>query len=129
MTSKLKLAVCAAAALSFAAPAFAQDSSSSTDTAKHHAHHAAKHKGHHGGKMAKGESDSTTARLNEQSLQNAKSGAASGSSTEAPASSGAMAPPASSGSMAPPPASGSMAPPPASGGTMAPPSSGTDAPK
>ena len=130
MKSILSATVCAAA-MAFAVPALA-----ATDDAPVHHHHHMMH-GKHSGMMRKGSSgdNAETAKLNEQSLANAKGGvmpASSGSSSSmgsmAPTGSGmsapgsAMAPPA--GAMAP--SSSSMAP--ASGGAMAAPGTGMTAP-
>lgn len=127
MTSMLRIGACTVAlAFAAAAPALAQD-----DTKKpamhHHMHKGMMHKGHMGkmSKMgSKSEGDAAVAKLNEQSLQQAKEGAApAGAMT--PASGGAMTP-ASGGAMAPS-SGGAMAP--ASSGSMAPPASTSSMPK
>ncbi len=119
MTSMLRIGACTVA-LAFAAamPALAQD-----DTMKkpvHHMHHGMMHKGHMGkmSKMgSKSEGDAAVAKLNEQSLQQAKEGAApagampaSGASMSGGSMSGGSVPSASTGAM-PSTSSGAMAPP------------------
>jgi hypothetical protein len=136
MKSILSATVCAAA-MAFAIPAIA-----ATDDAPVHHHHHMMH-GKHSGMMRKGSSgdNAETAKLNEQSLANAKGGvmpASSSSSTTsgmAPTGSG-MAPtgsgmaPTGSGMSAPgsamAPSSSSTTP--ASGGAMAAPGTGMAAP-
>ena len=127
-----------AAAMAFAVPAMA-----AADDAPMHHHHHMMH-GKHSGMMKKGSSgdNAETAKLNEQSLANAKggvmpaSGSSSGMGGMAPSGSG-MSPPSSSGMSAP---GGAMAPPaggmapsgssmaPASGGAMSAPGTGMAAP-
>ena len=76
MKSILSATVCAAA-MAFAVPAMAQNTdATTTPTHHHHRHHAMR--GKHAGMRRQHENggDAETARLNEQSLQNAKGGAA-----------------------------------------------------
>jgi hypothetical protein len=119
MKSILSATVCAAA-MAFAVPAMAAGDDATTATPTHHHHHHAMH-GRHAGMRNQREhgGDAETARLNEQSLQNARGGAApaSGSAAGAGMTSGGGAAGSSGTSMAPAQGSG------ASGNMSAPPGS------
>jgi hypothetical protein len=128
MKHTLRMTVCAAA-VAFAIPALAQttdakpaDETSGTSMSKpmhHHRHHGMMHRMHgkgmmHEGKMGGG--DAETARLNAQSLQNAR-GSSMATSSPGTSSPGMSSPGMSSPAMT---SGGSMP-----AGTMAPPAGGT----